>query len=247
MVRRHVVGGRLAGLEDPHGRRRIDDRVSGVNDSNAPGHDSSCGGRGKSHTDSYALPFAAIPVRCRSIDGSIPPILRTSVGRPRDRGRAQRSHQGRRIHVSLRFDDGRQQAPPGAWAAKRRQRRMKRVEHDLSGRAVGQPCRRRGAVAPTAPRTQRSDAARLRAGALARRSVHARERRTGVRSPCNASKCNDEVTGWLRRKRLDERSVPPAAPWRSGLPSSTGFPSSGSIGSRLRQATVAVFFPRTGT
>ena len=24
-------------------------------------------------------------------------------------------------------------------------------------------------------------------------------------SACNASKCNDEVTGWLRRKRLDER------------------------------------------
>ncbi len=23
---------------------------------------------------------------------------------------------------------------------------------------------------------------------------------------CNASKCNDEVTGWLRRKKLDERS-----------------------------------------
>jgi 5-methylcytosine-specific restriction endonuclease McrA len=23
---------------------------------------------------------------------------------------------------------------------------------------------------------------------------------------CNASKCNDEVTGWLRRRRLDERS-----------------------------------------
>jgi 5-methylcytosine-specific restriction endonuclease McrA len=23
---------------------------------------------------------------------------------------------------------------------------------------------------------------------------------------CNTSKCNDEVTGWLRRKRLDERS-----------------------------------------
>jgi 5-methylcytosine-specific restriction endonuclease McrA len=23
---------------------------------------------------------------------------------------------------------------------------------------------------------------------------------------CNASKCNEEVTGWLRRKRLDERS-----------------------------------------
>ena len=25
-------------------------------------------------------------------------------------------------------------------------------------------------------------------------------------SSCNTSKCNDEVTGWLRRKRLDERS-----------------------------------------
>lgn len=24
--------------------------------------------------------------------------------------------------------------------------------------------------------------------------------------PCNASKCNDEVTAWLRRKRLDERA-----------------------------------------
>jgi 5-methylcytosine-specific restriction endonuclease McrA len=23
---------------------------------------------------------------------------------------------------------------------------------------------------------------------------------------CNASKCNDEVTGWLRRRRLDERT-----------------------------------------
>jgi len=24
--------------------------------------------------------------------------------------------------------------------------------------------------------------------------------------PCNASKCNDEVTGWMRRKGLDERA-----------------------------------------
>ena len=24
--------------------------------------------------------------------------------------------------------------------------------------------------------------------------------------PCNTSKCNDEVTTWLRRKRLDERA-----------------------------------------
>jgi hypothetical protein len=25
-------------------------------------------------------------------------------------------------------------------------------------------------------------------------------------SSCNASKCNDEVTGWMRRKRLDEKA-----------------------------------------
>ena len=25
---------------------------------------------------------------------------------------------------------------------------------------------------------------------------------------CNASRCNDEVTAWLRRKRLDERTFP---------------------------------------
>jgi 5-methylcytosine-specific restriction endonuclease McrA len=47
---------------------------------------------------------------------------------------------------------------------------------------------------------------------------------------CNTSKCNDEVTGWMRRKRLDERAfllrqleirtalvVPAAAPAGPGL------------------------------
>lgn len=37
---------------------------------------------------------------------------------------------------------------------------------------------------------------------------------------CNASKCNDEVTGWLRRKRLDERAfllrhIEVLAAWRA--------------------------------
>ena len=27
-----------------------------------------------------------------------------------------------------------------------------------------------------------------------------------ARRPCNTSKCNDEVTAWLQRKRLDERA-----------------------------------------
>ena len=39
---------------------------------------------------------------------------------------------------------------------------------------------------------------------------------------CNASKSNDEVTGWLRRKRLDERAfllrhVEILQAWRSGF------------------------------
>ncbi len=48
---------------------------------------------------------------------------------------------------------------------------------------------------------------------------------------CNASKCNDEVTGWMRRKRLDERAflVRPLrgadGPRRRGPPCGTGFDS----------------------
>jgi len=42
---------------------------------------------------------------------------------------------------------------------------------------------------------------------------------------CNASKCNSEVTGWLRRKRLDERAfllrhVAVLAAWRTGADAS---------------------------
>lgn len=39
---------------------------------------------------------------------------------------------------------------------------------------------------------------------------------------CNASKCNDEVTGWLRRKRLDERAfLERYLRIRAGLPTPT--------------------------
>jgi HNH endonuclease len=57
--------------------------------------------------------------------------------------------------------------------------------------------------------------------------------------PCNASKCNDEVTSWLRRKHLDERAflvrhlevsaalarrfaVEPAGPAEASAPSEQG-------------------------
>ena len=48
-------------------------------------------------------------------------------------------------------------------------------------------------------------AARLRAPDLTRRRYTLDNIAPACRS-CNASKCNDEVTGWLRRKRLDERA-----------------------------------------
>ena len=45
--------------------------------------------------------------------------------------------------------------------------------------------------------------ARLRARALSRGRYTLDNIVPACRS-CNTSKCNDEVTGWLRRKRLDE-------------------------------------------
>ena len=42
--------------------------------------------------------------------------------------------------------------------------------------------------------------------ALSRGGRYTMENIAPACGPCNASKCNDEVTGWLRRKRLDERA-----------------------------------------
>jgi 5-methylcytosine-specific restriction endonuclease McrA len=88
--------------------------------------------------------------------------------------------------------------------ARKRKRRMQRVEHDLSAEqwtalqeawggcaycgTAGTPLQR-DCVLPI------SRGGRYTLGNIA----------PACRS-CNASKCNDEVTGWLRRKRLDERA-----------------------------------------
>jgi 5-methylcytosine-specific restriction endonuclease McrA len=91
-----------------------------------------------------------------------------------------------------------------AVAARRRKRRMGRVEHDLSddqwaalqeawggcaycgatGRALQRDC-----VLP-----------------ISRGGRYTLDNIAPACASCNASKCNDEVTGWLRRKRLDERA-----------------------------------------
>ena len=91
-----------------------------------------------------------------------------------------------------------------ARAARKRQRRMASVEHDLSAAewaalqeawggcaycgATGRPLQK-DCVLPIS-----------RGGRYTLLNVV-----PACRS-CNASKCNDEVTGWLRRKRLDERA-----------------------------------------
>ena len=88
--------------------------------------------------------------------------------------------------------------------ARKRKRRMQRVEHDLSPEqwtalqaawggcaycgADGVPLQR-DCVLPI------SRGGRYTLGNIA-----------PACGSCNASKCNDEVTGWLRRKRLDERA-----------------------------------------
>ena len=49
-------------------------------------------------------------------------------------------------------------------------------------------------------------AARLRARRISRGGRYTLDNIAPACGSCNASKCNDEVTGWLRRKRLDERA-----------------------------------------
>lgn len=89
-----------------------------------------------------------------------------------------------------------------ARAAKRRKRRMDAVEHDLSAeqwaalqRAWG-GCAYCGAVGQALQRDC--------VLALSRGGRYTLENIVPACGTCNTSKCNDEVTGWLRRKRLNE-------------------------------------------
>ena len=91
-----------------------------------------------------------------------------------------------------------------ARAARKRKRRMERVEHDLSDeqwtalKAAWGGCAYCGAV--DAP-LQRDCVL-----ALSRGGRYTLDNIAPACGSCNASKCNEEVTGWLRRKRLDERA-----------------------------------------
>ncbi|MEO7269341.1 MAG: HNH endonuclease [Knoellia sp.] len=91
-----------------------------------------------------------------------------------------------------------------AVAARRRKRRMDAVEHDLSDdqwaalQAAWGGCAYCGAT----DRPLQRDCVLP----LSRGGRYTLDNIAPACGPCNASKCNDEVTGWLRRKRYDERA-----------------------------------------
>jgi len=91
-----------------------------------------------------------------------------------------------------------------ARAARKRKRRMDRVDHDLSVeqwtalKAAWGGCAYCGA----ADKPLQRDCVL----ALSRGGRYTLDNIVPACRSCNTSKCNDEVTGWLRRKRLDERA-----------------------------------------
>ena len=91
-----------------------------------------------------------------------------------------------------------------ARAARRRKRRMGRVDHDLSEAqwaaltAAWDGCAYCGAS--NTPLQRDCVLALSRGGRYTLGNI------VPVCRSCNASKCNAEVTGWLRRRRLDERT-----------------------------------------
>ena len=91
-----------------------------------------------------------------------------------------------------------------AVAARRRKRRMGRVEHDLSDdqwAALQQAWGGCAYCGATGKALQRDCVLPISRGGR-----YTLDNIAPACASCNASKCNDEVTGWLRRKRLDERA-----------------------------------------
>jgi 5-methylcytosine-specific restriction endonuclease McrA len=91
-----------------------------------------------------------------------------------------------------------------AVAARRRKRRMDRVEHDLSDEqwsalvAAWGGCAYCGVIGESLQRDCVLP--------ISRGGRYTLDNVVPACRSCNTSKCNDEITGWMRRKRLDERS-----------------------------------------
>lgn len=89
-------------------------------------------------------------------------------------------------------------------AARRRKRRMDRVEHDLSDEQWTSIKEAWGGCAycGVSDKPLQRDCVL----ALSRGGRYTLQNIVPSCGSCNTSKCNDEVTGWLRRKRLNEAS-----------------------------------------
>jgi 5-methylcytosine-specific restriction endonuclease McrA len=91
-----------------------------------------------------------------------------------------------------------------ARAARRRRRRLAGVDHDLTEeqwaavKAAWAGCAYCGAT----DRPVQRDCVLP----ISRGGRYTLDNVAPACGPCNASKCNDEVTSWMRRKRLDERT-----------------------------------------
>ena len=88
--------------------------------------------------------------------------------------------------------------------ARRRKRRMDRVEHDLSDAqwtALKQAWGGCAYCGVTDKPLQRDCVLPISRGGR-----YTIDNIAPACGPCNAGKCNDEVTGWLRRKKLDVRA-----------------------------------------
>jgi len=89
-----------------------------------------------------------------------------------------------------------------ARAARKRKRRMDGVEHDLTdGQWVALKAAWGGCAYCGATGTPLQRDCVL---AISRGGRYTLDNVAPACGSCNASKCNAEVTGWLRRKRLDE-------------------------------------------
>lgn len=88
--------------------------------------------------------------------------------------------------------------------ARRRKLRMDRVEHDLTDdqwRAIQSAWGGCAYCSATDEPLQRDCVL-----ALSRGGRYTLDNIAPACGSCNASKCNDEVTSWMRRKRLDEQA-----------------------------------------
>ncbi|WP_082949734.1 HNH endonuclease [Mycobacterium sp. ACS4331] len=96
--------------------------------------------------------------------------------------------------------------PPRSRAAvyaRRRKRRMAKVEHDLTPQQWSALKQAWGGCAYCGAAD--ADLQKDCMLAISRGGRYTLDNVVPACGSCNASKCNSEVTGWLRRKKLDER------------------------------------------